>query len=290
VVLLAAPDFAEIADQVKARARLSRLRAAVETITGDTAVLEPDRDLAYAAAGQPDPDSTSALLRMLISEGSEPERDALARITELRAHITNGTETGGGSFDDPAGTVEKLLATDLGRTVEPHLAATALQVIASGVLTGAEELARTASLPSPGQVACEIERQQITLLPDGPEQQSMAAGETAIAAKVKPLSARDLAGPLAVAGAGVFVTIGLGLLHWFWILVGVAIIAVGAYRYWTARNRNAAEQAHATARIARLREQSTQAAAELAAYTAAASERAASAAADLEAMRKRLAA
>jgi hypothetical protein len=284
----AAPNFAEIADQAKARDRLSRLRAAVETITGDTAVLEPDRDLAYAA-GQPDPDSTSALLRMLISEGSEPERDALARIAELRARITNGTETGGGSVDDPAGTVVKLLETDLGRTVEPHLAATALRVVAGGVLTGAEDLARTASLPSPGQVACEIEWQQITLLPDGPEQRSIAAGEAAIAAKVKPLSARALAGPLAVAGTGVAIAIGLGLLHWFWILVGVATIAVGAYRYWTARNRNAADQADASARIARLREQSAQAAAELAAYTAADGERAASAATDLEEIRKRLA-
>ena len=284
----AAPNFAEIADQAKARDRLSRLRAAVETITGDTAVLEPDLDLAYAA-GQPDPDSTSALLRMLISEGSEPERDALARIAELRARITNGTETGGGSVDDPAGTVVKLLETDLGRTVEPHLAATALRVVAGGVLTGAEDLARTASLPSPGQVACEIEWQQITLLPDGPEQRSIAAGEAAIAAKVKPLSARALAGPLAVAGTGVAIAIGLGLLHWFWILVGVATIAVGAYRYWTARNRNAADQADASARIARLREQSAQAAAELAAYTAADGERAASAATDLEEIRKRLA-
>jgi hypothetical protein len=227
---------------------------------------------------------------MLISEGSEPERDALARIAELRAHITSGTETGGGSVDDPAGTVEELLEKDLGRTVEPHLAATALQVVAGGVLAGAEELARTASLPSPGQVACEIEWQQITLLPDGPEQRSMAAGEAAITAKVKPLSARDLARPLAVVGAGVLVAIGLGLLHSFWIVVGVAIIAVGAYRYWTARKLKAKEHADATARIAQLREKSADAVAELATYTAAADERAASIATDLEEIRKRLAA
>jgi len=43
------------------------------------------------------------------------------------------------------------------------------------------------------------------------------------------------------------VVIAPDLLHWFWILVGVATIAVGAYRYWTARNRNTAEQADATA-------------------------------------------
>ncbi len=60
----AGPDFAEIVPIAKAQARLSRIRAAVEAITSDTAVLEPDRDLAYAS-GEPDKDSTSALLRGL---------------------------------------------------------------------------------------------------------------------------------------------------------------------------------------------------------------------------------
>jgi hypothetical protein len=292
VVRQAAPDFAEIADQAEARVRLSRLRAAVETVTGDTAVLEPDRDLAYGATEQPDPDSASALLRMLISEGSEPEREALARVAELRARITDpdGAEAAGGSVDDPAGTVVGLLDADLGRADEPHLSATALRVVAGGVLTGAEELARTASLPSPVKVTCKIDWQQITLLPDGPEQQSMAAAETAIAATVAPLSTRDLAGPLALAGVGLVVAIGLGLLHWFWIIAGAAIVAIGAFRYRTARNRKAAEHAHAAARIALLREKSAQAATELAAYTAESGDRAASVTTDLEGIRKRLAA
>jgi hypothetical protein len=273
---------------VKIRTRLSRLRAAVETITGDTAVLEPDRDLAYGASGEPDPDSTSALLRLLISEGSEPERVPLARITELRGRITNGNATGGGSIDDPAGTVQELLEADLRRSDEPHLAATALRVVAAGVVTGAEELARTASQPTPQQVTSEIEWQRITLTPQGPDEQSIDWAESAIVGKVEPLSTSDLVGPFTVAAAGVVIAIGLSLVHPFWIVVGLAGFAVGAYQYLKARKRKAAEHANAAARMDRLRDNSAQAAAELAAYTATDADRATSVATDLDELRKRL--
>lgn len=73
----------------------------MEIISGDTTVLEPDGDLAYAA-GEPDPDSTSALLRTLISEGSDAEREPLARVAGLRAKITGSTDTGHASITDPA--------------------------------------------------------------------------------------------------------------------------------------------------------------------------------------------
>ncbi|HEY0619398.1 MAG TPA: hypothetical protein VGD15_17475 [Kribbella sp.] len=285
-----APAFPELVDLVKTRSRLSRLRAAVETITGDTAVLEPDRDLAYGASEEPEPDSTSALLRLLISEGSEPERATLARITELRASITNGNATGGGSIDDPAGTVQKLLESDLRRSDEPHLAATALRVVAAGVMAGAEELARTASLPTPGQVTREIEWQRITLMPDGPEAQSIDWAESAIVGKVEPLSTSDLVGPGTIAAAGTAIAIGLSLLHPFWIVVGLAAVAAGAYQYLKARKRKAAEHADAAARMGRLREKSAEAAAELAAYIATDADRATSIATDLEELRKRLSA
>jgi hypothetical protein len=285
-----APAVPELVDLVKTRSRLSRLRAAVETITGDTAVLEPDRDLAYGASEEPEPDSTSALLRLLISEGSEPERATLARITELRARITNGNATGGGSIDDPAGTVQKLLESDLRRSDEPHLAATALRVVAAGVMAGAEELARTASRPTPGQVTSEIEWQRITLMPDGPEAQSIDWAESAIVGKVEPLSTSDLVGPGTIAAAGTAIAIGLSLLHPFWIVVGLAAVAAGAYQYLKARKRKAAEHADAAARMGRLREKSAEAAAELAAYIATDADRATSIATDLEELRKRLSA
>jgi type III secretory pathway component EscV len=102
------------------------------------------------------------------------------------------------------------------------------------------------------------------------------------------LSAGDLGGPFAVAAAAAVISIGLSLLHPFWIVVGLAGIAVGAYQYFKARRRKAAEHADAAARMDRLREQATQAAAELAAYTATDAERAAAIATDLGELRKRL--
>ena len=177
-VKVAGPAFTEVATARNARARLAQLRPAVEAIAGDTAVREPDRDLAY---GEPDPDSASAVLRMLISEGSEPEREPLARVAELRARITD-IKAAPGAITDPVDTIENLLRADLRRDDEPHLSATALRVVSDGVLTEAEELAKTANALTPTEVVCTFGRRQITVLPDGADSQSMA---TAVAAEAK---------------------------------------------------------------------------------------------------------
>lgn len=282
------PNFKEISNQTKARAELSQLRTAVEAVTGDTSVLEPDRELAYVAGDKPDPDSTSAVLRQLISEGSEPERPALARVAELRAQISAGAEGGSGAIDDPAGAIDKLLGSDLRTTDEPHLAVTALRVVASGVLADAEVLAQTASLPSPGQVSREIEWRQVTLQTDGPEPLSLAKAEADITATVQPLTIQDLAGPVAIGAVGVVVAVGLGLVHPFWIVVGLVILAAGGYRYWQARKKRSEEQGDTVRRIGRLREQAEQSAAELTTYRLGDSKRVAEVGADLEELRKRL--
>lgn len=282
------PSFKEIANQAKARAQLSRLRSAVEAITDDTSVLEPDRDLAYAAGDKPDPDSTSAVLRQLISEGSEPERGPLARVAELQSQVSENAPPTGGGIDDSAGSIDELLAADLGNADEPHLAVTALRVVATGVLADAEVLAQTASLSSPDKVSTELEWRPVTLLPDGPERQSLAAAEAAIASTVQPLSVRDLRGPLALGATGLVVGIGLGLTHPFWIFAGAVILATAAYGFWSARKKRAGEQADTVARIARLRKQADEGVAELAAYRAGQEDRVAAASADLDELRKRL--
>jgi hypothetical protein len=210
-------------------------------------------------------------------------------VTELRTRITDSTDSGGGSFDDQAGSVEELLKADLGRAEEPRLAAAALRVVAAGVVAGAEELARTASVPSPRRITTEIEWRQVTLLPDGPERQSLAAAESAITATVAPLSSRDLAGPVTFGVAGLVVAVGLGLVHPLWIVAGLGLIAIGAYRYWTTSKRKKSEQADAAARVGRLRDKSTEAANELTEYLAKEAERGAVVATDLEEIRKRLA-
>jgi hypothetical protein len=302
-VAVTAPAFKEIVNQAKARADLTRLRTAVEDITGDTSVLEPDRALAYAAGdkttpdsaapGSPapertDPDSTSAVLRLLISEGSDPEREPLARVAELRAQLTNGSAPGGGALDDQAGAIDKLLEADLANAEQPHLAAAALRIVSAGVLADAEVLAQTASLPTPAQVSAEVEWRPVTLLTDGPERLSLAAAEAAIAATVQPLSARDLRGPIAAVIVGLVVAVGLGLTHPLWIAVGLVIIGFGGYGYLTARQKRGVELADTLTRITRLKSDSTQAAAQLAAYKGQDGERAAAVAADLEELRKRL--
>jgi hypothetical protein len=295
----AAPAFKEFTTQFKAGADLARLRAGVEAITGDTSVLEPAGALAYAAGGKPnpdspesaspDPDSTSALLRLLISEGSEPEREMLARVGELRAKVTNGTAPSNGTLGDSAGELGKLLEADLGRTNEPHLAATALKVVAATVLTDAEELAKTANLPSPAEVSKEIEWRQVTLTPDGADRLSLAKAEADIIATVQPLALQDLRGPVMFGLAGLLVLIGLGfLVHPFWIVVGLVLIGIGGYGYWAARKKRAGEQADTVRRIGRLREQATAAGAELAAYKAGDTARLATVTGDLEQVRKRL--
>ncbi|MEV6417163.1 hypothetical protein [Kribbella sp. NPDC051718] len=290
----AAPPFKEFTTQFKAGADLARLRAGVEAISNDTSVLEPDGALAYAAGDKPvpdspDPDSTSALLRLLISEGSEPEREMLARVGELRAKVTNGSAPSNGTLGDSAGELGKLLEADLGKVNEPHLAATALRVVAAAVLTDAEDLAKTASLPTPAQVSKEIEWRQVTLTTDGADRLSLAKAEAEITATVQPLSAQDLRGPIGFGVVGLLVLIGLGfLVHPFWIVVGLVLIGIGGYGFWAARKKRSGEQADTVRRIGRLREQATAAGAELAAYKAGDTARLATVTSDLEEVRKRL--
>ncbi|MEU4393699.1 hypothetical protein [Kribbella sp. NPDC023855] len=287
-VKVTGPAYREIAGATRARADLSQLRTAVETITGDTSVLEPDRELAYAASEKPDPDSTSAVLRLLISEGSEPEQASLARVAELRRQIVEGAQTDDGAIDDSAGTVDALLQADLANADEPHLAATALRVVATGVAADAETLAQAASMPTPPRVSQEIEWRTVDLLPDGPDRQSLAAAEGAIGSSVQPLSAGDVKGPIAAVVAGVLVAVGLGLTHPFWIIIGILIVAVAGYSYWTAYKKRETELSDAAHRIRRLRDEAGEAAAQFAAYKSEDRDRAAEIATDLQEIKKRL--
>ena len=111
---------------------------------------------------------------------------------------------------DPVDTIENLLRADLRREDEPHLSATALRVVADDVVTEAEELAKTASALAPTQVVCAFGRRQITVLPDGPDAQSMTAAVAQINAEAPALTARTLAGPIAIAAGGLVVAVGLG--------------------------------------------------------------------------------
>ncbi|TWD82890.1 hypothetical protein FB561_4036 [Kribbella amoyensis] len=280
--------FEEVADQVEAAIRVSRIRSAVETVTGNTEALEPARDLADAEAEKPDEYSASALLRLLISEGSEPERESLARVALLRAQITGDGKAGAGTIGDPAAQVEQLLREDLQNGKEPHLAIAALRVVAPSVLPGVEKVAATASRPSPAEVVLAANSAKVTIRPDGPDALMLSQAEAAIVETVGPPAPRDLAGPGVWSAAGLVVAVGLGLVHWFWILVGLVLIGIGVNRYLLVRQENAQAKKAARDQADRLRERCTSAADSLAAYARETDERIANVAADLTEIRRRL--
>src|SRR5439155_11336294 len=118
---------------------------------------------------EPAEDSAAAMLRLLISEGSEPERETLARIAVLRARVTGAAESAGQTLDDSAGTVDALLAEDLGRSADPHLSTAALRVVGPLVLPAVETVAQTAELPGPSEVSIESGTHTITIRADGPD-------------------------------------------------------------------------------------------------------------------------
>jgi hypothetical protein len=277
--------FAEVAEQEHARVRLARLRTAITAITGNPETREPDRDLAYAAEGEPAPDNAAALLRLLISEGSEPEREPLARMVVLRARITGDEEVAAPAIDDPVGTVEELLHTDLGRTDEPHAVAAALQVIGPAILPGAEELAATAAQPGPREIVLENGLRQVIIRPDGPDQSMLAKAEASIDATAEQ---PNLTVPAVLAGAGALTASSLGFVHPLWILGGLVLLAGGAFYYWNLRVRAGEAAASVEDQIARLGAQCAESADGLAAYLNQSDERQAAIANDLAEIRRLL--
>lgn len=282
------PGFPEVAEQEHARTRLARIRSAVEAITGDTEALEPDRDLGYAASSEPTPDSTAALLRQLIAEGSEPEQEPMARMAVLRTRITDDWKSTAEKLDDPAGTVEKLLQTDLSRKDEPHLVAAALRVIAPTILPGVEDLAQVAGRPSPAGVIVEDGQHSIEIRPDGPDPLELDKAARSIETSTGPLTPGQLAVPAVLAAAGALIAIGLGLLNPLWIVLGLVLIGIGVFRYWNLRVGNAADRATAADKAARLRERCATVTDQLATYTKASADRQAAIANDVAELRRHL--
>ncbi|WP_427890963.1 hypothetical protein ACQHIV_01680 [Kribbella sp. GL6] len=245
--------------------RLSRVRDAVDSILGNTEAREPDPNLT-ADATEPDKNSTAALLRLLISEGSEPERQTLARIAVLRSRVTGGAESAE-TLSDSAGKVDALLADDLALAAEPHLAATALRVISPSVLPAVESLAHTADQPGPSEVSVDSGTQTVTIRKDGPDQLQLAAAAAAITSRVGGPTARQLAAPIGFLGAGVLVALGLGLLvHWFWIVVGLVLIGIGLNSYRNLRTNLAADRARAESEVTNLNDRCTTATTTLTTY------------------------
>ncbi|HWD80757.1 MAG TPA: hypothetical protein VG497_17815 [Kribbella sp.] len=246
--------------------RLRRVADAVESIVGNTEAREPDPNLTAEVEAEPEKDSAAALLRLLISEGSEPERETLARIAVLRARVTGGSEEVG-TLADSAGTVNQLLADDLAMSAEPHLTATALRVIAPTVLPAVESLARTADQPAPSQVTVDSGSHTITVRADGPDKLELGAATTALTSGVGVATGKQNAVPIGLVAGGLVVALGLGLIvHWFWIVVGLVIAGFGLNSYVKLRSALKADRERAAGEVTNLNDRCSTAAKSLADY------------------------
>ncbi|TDW14256.1 hypothetical protein [Kribbella kalugense] len=281
----AGPRFEAIAEQEKARTRLTRIHNAVEAIATNTEAREPATALTADVSTQ---DSPAALLRLLISEGSEPEHESLARVAVLRAQITGSDESAAQTLEDSVGTVEKLLTDDLTQTADPHLAAAVLRVIGPSVLPAVEDLAQVAGRPSPLEVSVESGVHTVTVRPDGPDQLELNNVRSLINGPAGKVTRGKLAVPAVLAGVGAVVAIGLGFVHPLWIAAGLVLVAIGGFQYWNLRVAGTHDKTTAANRIANLNEDCSTAAAQLAEYAKASESRQASITADLSTIRQHL--
>jgi hypothetical protein len=284
------PRLKATEQQDDAANRLSRIRSAVETILGNTEAREPDPGLNYPETrktdstpddagssrrnarssdrdNEPAEDSAAAMLRLLISEGSEPERETLARIAVLRAQVTGIAEEAAQKLDDPAGTVDALLTDDLSLGADPHLSTAALRVVGPLVLPAVETVAQTAELPGPSEVSIDSGAHKITIRSDGPDQLELSKATASLTASAGVMPTGQRATPIGLLVGGAVVAIGLGmLLHWFWIVVGLVVMAFGLNSYLKLRRAIDADKARAAGEVANLNERCTTAATALSHY------------------------
>ncbi|MFF0270733.1 hypothetical protein [Kribbella sp. NPDC004536] len=237
--------------------RLSRVADAVESIVGNTAAREPDPELTADTEAEPEKNSAAALLRLLISEGSEPERETLTRIAVLRARVTGGSDAVE-TLTDSAGTVNQLLADDLALSAEPHLTATALRVVAPSVLPAVEKLAEDADQPAPSEVTVDSGSRTITVRADGPDKLELGAATTALTSGVGVATGKQNALPIGLIAVGLVVALGLGLIvHWFWIVVGLVIAGFGLNSYLRLRSALKADRERAAGEATNLNDRCT---------------------------------
>jgi hypothetical protein len=287
-------------DQTAAADQLGRLRASVEGIVADRSVLEPaestlrsDEVLESRTAdadsddGEDEPDPLVEVLRLVIAEGSARERDLLARVAVLRGQLSGGA-AGAQSAEEPAGPVDDVLAVDLKGECGPHVAAFAVRLVAPAVVTGAERLCERASAEAPDQIVVQASGRQVQVGPEGPEPASLAGAEQQLRTAGHPVAGGGWRGGIAVAAIGLVGAVGLGLVHWFWILAGLVVAGLGARAAWRDRSRRVSEQASLEERVTALRTTAEASAGQLAAYGDGRPGRAAAATADLEAIRAAL--
>jgi hypothetical protein len=281
---------ARVDAQVSAAGQLSRLRAAVERITGDQAIREPAAsvlraDEALGGEQQPEGSGVVEMLRLHIGDGSEPERELLARVAVLRAKL-NDTTQGPVSAEEPAGQATELIADDLQGQGGPHLAAFALRLVGPALGSAAEALHDGAVAEPPAGVTVRAEGQDLEIAPDGPR--SLAEAEAKLRATGQPVASKEFRGAVAIAVVALVAGAGLAFVHWFWCVVGLAVAAFAARAAWRERARRVEEQNDLEQRVAKLRSTAAAATEKLASHRDGQAERVRIANEDLDMVRAQL--
>ena len=291
-------DDKAVIDQMIAADQLGRLRKAVDAITTDRSVLEP----APSSLAEPSPqakpgntmddpgspDAMVDMLRMVIAEGSAPERDLIARIGALRAKLDGG-ETAAYTMDDEAGSIADLLTDDLRGGNGPHPAAFAIRQVAPAVLAEAESLRDRAVGTAPATLVLNSSGQKVTVTPDGPEAGSLSEAEHRLRTVNEVNRSGSWTGGIALMVIGLVAGLGLGIaVHWGWSVVGLVAVAIGAFLALGDRARVRADQADLDDRVANLGIAAKALAAQLATYTQAHPARTTTATTDYESLHRAL--
>ncbi|MEV4096867.1 hypothetical protein [Streptosporangium saharense] len=220
-------EFPELAQPVQAAAQLSRLLGRCTEITTTRTGAAGRTACALWSA-----DETLAVLRGLV----RPER------------AVRGPER-------PEKPLTEHLLDDLRPSSDPALAAIALHVAAPIVRTAAECLAQATQVAPPESVSISLLGHRVTLRPEGPDPESMAAAERHIAVEGVQTRGRPwLAYALLALAATALVVAAVTPVTLPAAALAVLLAAGGAHQLWSRRRRERADAEYVTKQLSELRE------------------------------------
>ncbi|MBD3141109.1 hypothetical protein [Microbispora bryophytorum] len=147
---------------------------------------------------------------------------------------------GQGGQEGPLSSLTGHLLQDLAPDADPHMAALALHVAAPAVRGAAESLVEVVREPPPDTMDVPILGYPITLRPEGPDQESMAAAEQQLVTECVPKRTRPWPGYVLLVLAVVVVAGGFVISPPL-ALVGLLVAAVGGHLLWRHRVREHAD-------------------------------------------------
>ena len=201
------------------------------------------------ATGSPTPtnrgsDAVLDVVRSLVEEGSEPERELLDRAEALMATVRGSAASKGPEWGDEAGVVADLLAADLRQNTETGRARFALELMHAHLSEAADELARQAHAAPPSTTSFTVGGRSITVGPDGAAPADLAAAEAAVS-RPAPSQVPKWSLPVAVVVAVVFAVLGIVTSPGWFVIAAIGVVVAAAV--FVIDRRDAAERASAAA-------------------------------------------